>query len=86
MPYEGIYDEKFEERCEQKIQEIKNEQALKPYIIVTQFDVDYYKAAERLAEKVNVKKVEGYSCVGGISTIKEALGYRFAQAMEYSKK
>ena len=86
MPYEGIYDEKFEERCERKIQEIKKEQALKPYIILTQFAVDYYNAAERLAEQVNVKKVEGYSCVGGISTIKEGLGYRFAQAMEYSKK
>lgn len=30
MPYEGIYDEKFEARCEQKIQEMKLEEELQP--------------------------------------------------------
>ncbi len=86
MPYEGIYDEKFEERCERKIQEMKLEEELKPYIIVTKWAVRIEDGVKSLVKEVNEKKKLGYICVGShVLTQHTDSIYYFSQAMELKK-
>lgn len=86
MPYEGIYDEKFEERCERKIQEMKLEEELKPYIIVVVWRENFEKGTELLVKRVNEKKKLGYVCAGGhVITRQTDSIYYFSQAMELKK-
>ena len=63
MPMEGIYDDKFEEKCEESIQRLR--QTENPYIIVKVRDCLFEEGISRLVEEVNQKKKEGYICIGG---------------------
>ena len=86
MPYEGIYNENFEERCEHKIQEMKLEESLQPYIILVVWRENFEKGTELLVKIVNEKKKLGYVCAGGhvITRHTDSL-YHFSQAMELKK-
>lgn len=83
MPMEGIFDEKFEEKCEESIQRLRQNE--NSYIIVKVGDSLFEEGISRLVEEVNNKKKEGYVCIGGhvITTAKNNYRYYyFTQSME----